>query len=88
MSEFPNVSLVVMHSNMNIDMDSNKRVHKHLTTGAFKNRTQTMALLALLLNVAFMADQLRTKDITPYKRTCSLLNFMTMHWCSFCNFSI
>ena len=28
MSEFPNVSLVVMHSNMNINMDSNKRVHK------------------------------------------------------------
>ena len=28
MKEFPNVSLVVMHSNMNIDMDSNKRVHK------------------------------------------------------------
>ena len=28
MKEFPNVSLVVMHSNMNINMDSNKRVHK------------------------------------------------------------
>ena len=28
MSEFPNVSLVVMHSNMNINMDSNKLVHK------------------------------------------------------------
>ena len=28
MSEFPNISLVVMHSNMNINMDSNKRVHK------------------------------------------------------------
>ena len=29
MKEFPNVSLVVMHSNMNINMDSNKRVHNH-----------------------------------------------------------
>ena len=28
MKEFPNVSLVVMHSNMKINMDSNKRVHK------------------------------------------------------------
>ena len=27
-SEFPNVSLVVMHSNMNINMNSNKCVHK------------------------------------------------------------
>ena len=25
--EFPNFSFVVMHSNMNINMDSNKRVH-------------------------------------------------------------
>ena len=31
MSEFPNISLVVMHSNMNINMDSNKRVHKQTT---------------------------------------------------------
>ena len=28
MKEFPNVSFVVMHSNMKINMDSNKRVHK------------------------------------------------------------
>ena len=28
MKKFPNVSLVVMHSNMNINTDSNKRVHK------------------------------------------------------------
>ena len=28
MKEFPNVSLVVMHSNIKINMDSNKRVHK------------------------------------------------------------
>ena len=28
MSEFPNVSLVVMHSNVNINMDSNQHVHK------------------------------------------------------------
>ena len=27
MKEFPNVSFVVMHSNMNINMDSNKHVH-------------------------------------------------------------
>ena len=33
------------------------------------------------------ADQLRTKDITPHKRTCSLLTLHD-HWCSFCNFSI
>ena len=49
MSEFPNVSLVVMHSNMNINMDSNKRVHKQTNKQAcmlyawvFKNRTQTI----------------------------------------------
>ena len=33
------------------------------------------------------ADQLRTKDITPHKGTCSLLTFHD-HWCSFCSFSI
>ena len=27
MKEFPNVSFVAMHSDMNINMDSNKRVH-------------------------------------------------------------
>ena len=49
MSEFPNVSLVVMHSNMIINMDSNKRVHKQtnnkqtsMYAWAFKNRTQTI----------------------------------------------
>ena len=48
MSEFPNVSLVVMHSNMKINMHSNKRVHKQTNNKqtsmyacAFKNRTQT-----------------------------------------------
>ena len=48
-SVFPNVSLVVMHSNMNINMDSNKRVHKQtnnkqtsMYAWAFKNRTQTI----------------------------------------------
>ena len=33
MGEFPNASLVVMHSNMNIVMDSNKRVHKQTLMG-------------------------------------------------------
>ena len=51
MKEFPNVSLVVMHSNMNINMDSNKRVHKqtnnkqtntHALHGHLKKRTQTI----------------------------------------------
>ena len=32
MKEFPNVSFVVMHSNMNINMDSNKHVHCKQTT--------------------------------------------------------
>ena len=47
--EFPNVSLVVMHSNMNINMDSSKRVHKQTNNKqtnkhvwAFKKRTQTI----------------------------------------------
>ena len=45
MKEFPNVSLVVMHSNMNINMDSskqttNKQTNKHVW--AFKKRTQTI----------------------------------------------
>ena len=47
MKEFPNVSLVVMHFNMNINMDSNKRVHKQQTNKqtnkhvwAFKKGTQ------------------------------------------------
>ena len=47
MKEFPNVSFVVMHSNMNINMDSNKRVHCKQTNNeqtnkhvwAFKKRT-------------------------------------------------
>ena len=34
------------------------------------------------------ADQLRTKDITPHKRTRSLLTLHHDHWCSFCSFSI
>ena len=39
MKEVSNVSLVVMHSNMNNKMDSNKRVpHKHM---AFTKRTHT-----------------------------------------------
>ena len=49
MKEFPNVSLVVMHSNMKINMDSNKRVHKQTNNKqtnkhvwAFKKRTQTI----------------------------------------------
>ena len=37
MKEFPNVSLVVMHSNMNINMDSNKRGHKQTTTNKQTN---------------------------------------------------
>ena len=39
MKEFPNVSLVVMHSNMKINMDSNKRVHKQ--TNNKQTNTQT-----------------------------------------------
>ena len=44
MKEFPNVSMVVMHSNMNINMDSSKRVHKQTNkhVWAFKKRTQTI----------------------------------------------
>ena len=51
MKQFPNVSFVVMHSNMN--MDKNKRVHCKQTNNeqtkltnkdvwAFKKRTQTI----------------------------------------------
>ena len=36
---------------------------------------------------SWWADQLRTKDITPHKGTCSLLTLHD-HWCSFCSFSI
>ena len=45
MKEFPNVSFVVMHSNMNINMDSNKRVKQinneqtNKDVWAFKKRT-------------------------------------------------
>ena len=49
MKEFSNVSLVVMHSNMNINMDSSKRVHKQTNNKqtnkhvwAFKKRTPTI----------------------------------------------
>ena len=40
MSEVPNVSLVVMHSNMNINMDSNKRVHKQTSMYAWAFKTE------------------------------------------------
>ena len=44
MKEFSNVSLVVVHSNVNINMNSNNCVHK--TTNkhvwAFKKRTETI----------------------------------------------
>ena len=49
MKELSDVSLVVVHSNMNINMDSNKRVHKQTNNKqtnkhvwAFKKRTQTI----------------------------------------------
>ena len=44
LKEFSNVSLVVVHSNVNINMDSNKRVHKQTTrhVWAFKKRTQNI----------------------------------------------
>ena len=40
MKEFSNVCLVVVHSNVNINMDSNKRVHKQTNkhVWAFKQR--------------------------------------------------
>ena len=38
MKEFPNVSFVVMHSNMNINMDSNKRVHCKQTNNEQTNK--------------------------------------------------
>ena len=47
MKEFPNVSLVVMHSNMNFNTDSNKRVHNkqiNKYVWAFKKMTQTINL--------------------------------------------
>ena len=37
--EFPNVSLVVMHSNMNINMDSNKQTNKQTCVQAIKQQT-------------------------------------------------
>ena len=45
MKEFSNVSLVVVHSNVNINMDSSKRVHKKTNNKhvwAFKKRIQTI----------------------------------------------
>ena len=36
MKEFSNVSLVVVHSNVNINMDSNKRVHKQTNNKQIK----------------------------------------------------
>ena len=53
MKEFPNVSFVVMPSNMNINMDSNKHVHCKQTNNeqniqtnkdvwAFEKRTRTI----------------------------------------------
>ena len=48
MKEFSNVFLVVAHSNVNIDMDSNKRVHKQTNNkqtnmyGHLKKKTQTI----------------------------------------------
>ena len=175
MTEFPNVSLVVMHSNMNINTDSNKRVHKQTNNKQTNKQTNmyghlrrwlkplisqnvhhinhnkdhkqmkwqgldlhgfsqmkwqgldlhgiscllsqgslissividfndmikaqyrvdvpsacTTAWHRILTLLIWWADQPRTKDITPHRRTCSLL---TLHyhwhdWCSFCNFSI
>ena len=41
MKEFPNVSLFVMHSNMNIKMDSNTRVHKQTNNKQTRNKQQT-----------------------------------------------
>ena len=148
MKEFPNFSFVVMHSNMNINMDSNKRVHCKQTNNeqtnkqtnkdvwAFKKRTLNHLIshnvhhinhnkgikmkwqgldlhrFSCLLSQPYrdlwfhqcssfsmtwpglsigwtnqvpapppgtassccwwVNDQLRTKDITPHKRTCSL----------------
>ena len=42
MKEFPNVSFVVMHSNMNINMDSNKRVHCKQTNNEQTNKQTNM----------------------------------------------
>ena len=41
MSQFPNVFLVVMHSNMNINMDLNKRVHTQTSNKQQKINKQT-----------------------------------------------
>ena len=41
MSQFPNVFLVVMHSNMNINMDLNKRVHKQTNSKQTNKDKQT-----------------------------------------------
>ena len=42
MKEFPNVSFVVMHSNMNINMDSNKLVHCKQTNNEQTNKQTKM----------------------------------------------
>ena len=144
MKEFFNVSLVVVHSNLNINMDSNKRVHKqtnnnkqtnmygHLKRGLKPLISQNInhnkdtnevagawfAWIFMLIvtgifdfiNVHWFhwpwsglsigwttqepapppgttssccwADQLRTKDITPHKGTCSLLTSF-VHFATF-----
>ena len=44
MKEFPNVSFVVMHSNMNINMDSNKYVHCKQTTNEQTYKQRCMGI--------------------------------------------
>ena len=44
MKEFPNVSFFVMHSNMNINMDSNKLVHCKQTNNEQTNKQRCMGI--------------------------------------------
>ena len=44
MKEFPNVSFVVMHSNININMDSNKLVHGKQTNNKQTNKQTCMGI--------------------------------------------
>ena len=91
-SEFPNVSLVVMHSNMNINMDSNKRVHKQtnnkqtsMYAWAFKNRTQTIYSHRTFTHV-FVKDNKQMKwqgfDLHGYPMfiVTGIFDFINVHW--------
>ena len=47
MKEFSNVSLVVVHSNVNINMDSNKRVHRQANNKQINKQTNKQTRMGI-----------------------------------------